>query len=151
MVALVAVLLLLLFFRRRRRLHRQQMGKERPDLFNEGPSTARDENLPAHLQPVPFIVPSDADADGTEHAGLSTDRASMSERRISSSTVGGRPGTPSTSAGAGSSTVMSRKSGVPPSMRPVNIVQHDDAGMAPKAEEEPETVELPPAYTNIRG
>ncbi|EIW78366.1 hypothetical protein CONPUDRAFT_167389 [Coniophora puteana RWD-64-598 SS2] len=42
-------------------------------------------------------------------------------------------------------------------LRPVNIIQHDDAGVVPaeedehgEGEEEPETVELPPAYTNIR-
>jgi hypothetical protein len=36
-------------------------------------------------------------------------------------------------------------------LRPVNIIQHDDAGVANEAAEgEPETVELPPAYTNIR-
>jgi hypothetical protein len=38
-------------------------------------------------------------------------------------------------------------------MRPVNIIQHDDAGPSeggPKEEDEPETIELPPAYTNIK-
>jgi hypothetical protein len=38
------------------------------------------------------------------------------------------------------------------SLRPVNIVQHEDAGPTPKEsnENEAETVELPPAYTNLR-
>lgn len=34
-------------------------------------------------------------------------------------------------------------------MRPVNIIQHDDAGDAPE-DEGHETIELPPAYNNIR-
>ncbi|KAJ3519860.1 hypothetical protein NMY22_g13012 [Coprinellus aureogranulatus] len=40
-------------------------------------------------------------------------------------------------------------------MRPVNIIQHDDAGPslppAGPGEEEAETIELPPAYTALRG
>lgn len=37
-------------------------------------------------------------------------------------------------------------------MRLVNIVQHDDAGPSESAprDEEPETIELPPAYTNLK-
>jgi hypothetical protein len=36
-------------------------------------------------------------------------------------------------------------------LRPVNIIQHDDAGDAAEGEGEgEETIELPPAYTNIR-
>ena len=42
-----------------------------------------------------------------------------------------------------------RKSPAPPSFRPVNIVQHEDAGPS-GGPEEAETIELPPAYTNIR-
>lgn len=34
----------------------------------------------------------------------------------------------------------------PSQLRPVNIIQHDDAG----PDEGSETIELPPAYTNIR-
>ena len=49
------------------------------------------------------------------------------------------------------STSVSRKSPVPPSFRAVNIIQHDDAGPGePSPQEEPETIELPPAYTNIK-
>ena len=40
---------------------------------------------------------------------------------------------------------------MPLSFRPVNVIQHEDAGPSLPAENtEPETVELPPAYTNIR-
>ena len=66
------------------------------------------------------------------------------------------PMTTSTSAGGGSqwggastSASTSRKSPAPPPLRPVNIIQHDDAGAVPE-DGAAETVELPPAYTNIR-
>jgi hypothetical protein len=45
----------------------------------------------------------------------------------------------------------SRKSPMPRLLRPVNVIQHDDGGAADEqAEGQPDTVELPPAYTNIR-
>lgn len=49
-----------------------------------------------------------------------------------------------------STTSYMRKSPAPPSFRPVNIVQHEDAGPSAGAEEEAETIELPPAYTHIK-
>lgn len=74
---------------------------------------------------------------------------------------GGRPASPMTSAsGAGGShwggtpstttATTSRKSPLPPSLRPVNIIQHDDAGTVGDESETADTVELPPAYTNIK-
>jgi len=53
----------------------------------------------------------------------------------------------------GTSTIpsSSRKSHMPRQLRPVNVIQHDDAGAADEVPDgEPETVELPPAYTNIQ-
>ena len=37
-------------------------------------------------------------------------------------------------------------------LRPINIIQHDDAGPSEPKEEEgdPETIELPPAYTAVK-
>lgn len=43
-----------------------------------------------------------------------------------------------------------RKSPAPPSFRPVNIVQHEDAGPSEAGGGDLETIELPPAYTNLR-
>ena len=43
-----------------------------------------------------------------------------------------------------------RKSPAPPSFRPVNIVQHEDAGPSEAGQPDLETIELPPAYTNLR-
>ena len=49
-------------------------------------------------------------------------------------------------------TVTTRKARLSHQLRPVNIIQHDDAGPSeePTSAGEPETIELPPAYTNIR-
>jgi hypothetical protein len=57
-----------------------------------------------------------------------------------------RPQTPMTT------TTTTRKSAAIPQLRPVNIIQHDDAGPSEdlSGEAGSETIELPPAYTNIR-
>lgn len=39
---------------------------------------------------------------------------------------------------------------MPPAFRPVNIIQHDDAGPQEGQGIEPETIELPPAYNKIK-
>jgi len=58
-----------------------------------------------------------------------------------------RPQTPASMTNA---TTTTRKSLLPPQLRPVNFIQHDDAGPNEGSADEPETIELPPAYTNIR-
>jgi len=53
---------------------------------------------------------------------------------------------------AGSTTTSTSRKG-PMRMRPVNIVQHEDAGLPPQIgdkAEEAETIELPPAYTAVQ-
>jgi hypothetical protein len=57
------------------------------------------------------------------------------------------PTTPSTT--TTTTTATTRKSA---SSRPVNIIEHDDAGPSEDLSDqvEPETIELPPAYSNIR-
>lgn len=103
------------------------------------------------------------------HPGSTAGRPSFSDRDRRMSTISGssgtntntgtgtgmdRPSTPSTSVAGTSMSGIMRKSAAPPVMRPVNIIQHEDAGAPPPMEdgegEEPETVELPPAYTNLR-
>ncbi|KAJ7485360.1 hypothetical protein FB451DRAFT_1337599 [Mycena latifolia] len=154
---LLALFLVGLFFMRRRRLHKT--GKERPDLLttdegDEGGATRNE--LPQYYQPEPFTVP-DPTAGRSSVGGLTAD-----DRRTSGLTdADGRPisgimSSESRSATPDPSTSMStstRKSAPMRQMRPVNIIQHADAGPSVAnlpAEEEPETVELPPAYTNIR-
>ena len=148
---------------RRRRFH--QSVKERPvDLLQDGDGDGHDHvgdnRLPEYYQPEPFVLPDptvasthESSAPGTRPAGSSRVSGDRRESFLSTTTTdaygaGGylRHGSsvPSTSA---------RKSPAPPSFRPVNIIQHDDAGPSdepPPPEEEPETIELPPAYTNIK-
>jgi hypothetical protein len=165
--ALLALALLLLFFMRRRRFHKQQ--KERPvDLLQDGERDSHDgqrDNLPQYYQPEPFMLPDPAHSSHHEGEGLlgaaATGAAAGGERQsVESSSrgppsawgygVGGaRPGTPD----QGSTSQGTRKSAAGPGpLRPVNIIQHEDARRvdAPLKEDAAETIELPPAYTNIR-
>lgn len=114
-------------------------------------AVSRRNELPEYYQPEPFNVPDPMQAAHTDEDGRTSDGRPMSGYTSTS-----RSGTPDLlgfglgSAGAGSTTSSGRK-GVLRQMRPVNVIQHDDAGPSmPLAEEEPETVELPPAYTNLR-
>ncbi|KAG7095479.1 hypothetical protein E1B28_006218 [Marasmius oreades] len=138
---LIALVLVLLFFRKRSRGRRSN---EKPvDLLNadEGDESHRSE-LPQYYEPEPFLIPdptvvgSDRSSDGRPLSG------NYSERPSSRS---GTPDVTSTSTGT-------RK--VPPrQFKAVNVIQHDDAGPSeqkPPGVEESETIELPPAYTNIR-
>ena len=69
----------------------------------------------------------------------------------STSGAGGSQWGGGTTTTAPSTSGMSRKSPMPPPLRTVNVIQHDDAGtVAGDDGEEADTVELPPAYTNIR-
>lgn len=143
---LIIAFLAFFWFRRRRA---QRASKERPAIFidhdDEAPTSQLPRGeLPVYYEPEPFTA--------TERA--STHRPSIaidgSERPFSPSLTylsdPQRVGTPD-----GTSTGISRKSALPPSLRPVNVIQHEDAGPSIPAENpEPETVELPPAYTNIR-
>lgn len=168
-VVICAFILVLIFMRRRRK--NAALNKERTDLFteNERPGEGRAEM--EHLAPPePYIVPSESAPysdyggasstgvpDSSYGYGVGTGVAAgagphannrYSQHSLLASTAEGgeqlfRPGTPGTSAGA--SSAPSRK-GPAPVLRPVNYIEHEDAGAA----EAEETVELPPAYTNIR-
>jgi hypothetical protein len=170
---LLALLLLGLFLFRRRKFHKTQ--KERPvDLLQEGDDEEDGDNargrddLPQYYRPDPFTLPdptvaassvhggSDAgDADhllgaGAAAAGAagvagSASRPSTSENRHSFL----RPGTPSDRA---TSTGTRKTTAGPTPLRPVNIIQHEDGHRVEDfpAPGEDETIELPPAYTNIK-
>ncbi|GBE88599.1 hypothetical protein BKA93DRAFT_819466 [Sparassis latifolia] len=162
----VLILAALWFFHRRQQT--QQTQKERSvDLLqdHDHDQDQDDGQLPQYYRPEPFLLPeptiiSSAGAfeDGDEATSMSGGaRGSMDRRpmRLSQTTMSMseagllRPATPSASA-----TTNTRKTPHPPTLRPVNIIQHDDAGPPPppgeQHAEEPETIELPPAYTNIR-
>ena len=146
---LVIAFLAFLWFRRRRA---QRASRERPSLFidhdDEAPTSQLPRGeLPVYYEPEPFTASEPTERASTPRPSTALDR---SEHPISQSLTylsdPQRAGTPD-----GTSTGVSRKSAIPPSLRPVNVIQHEDAGPSIPAENpEPETVELPPAYTNIR-
>ncbi|KAI0819402.1 hypothetical protein BC628DRAFT_1342240 [Trametes gibbosa] len=160
-VGAIALALVLLFAVRRQRFHKGT--KERPvDLLQDQDNDGADARPPEYYRPEPFVLPDptvvsthDGSAAGTAAQGLGA-RPSGDYRQsylsTSTSETGGPSGPwrPPASSAPSSST---RKSAAPPSFRPVNIIQHDDAGPSdppPPPDEEPETIELPPAYTNIQ-
>jgi hypothetical protein len=110
-------------------------------LHDEEDGNAPHQELPHYYTPEPYLVP-DPTVGGTSEA------ASMRDRPLSMATLDvPRPLTP-----ASMTTATTRKTAPMPQLRPVNIIQHDDAGPSegPASPGEPETIELPPAYTNIR-
>ncbi|KAJ3869973.1 hypothetical protein EV359DRAFT_28844 [Lentinula novae-zelandiae] len=142
-LGLLALLLIFYFIRRRTRQNRKN--NEKPvDLLQSDEGDERPNGPgepPEYYRPDPFIVP---DPTYDESSASASGRPlSASERPTS------RSGTPDIA----SSSTGTKKTGAPRVLRPVNIIQHDDAGpseVGGKKEEEPETIELPPAYTNIR-
>ncbi|KAF9528073.1 hypothetical protein CPB83DRAFT_366694 [Crepidotus variabilis] len=174
---LVFILALLAFWFWKRKQKKARRVKERPDLLNADDDDDEDERrrrgarpneLPQYYQPEPFLVPDPTVGGRSSHDG--TVSATNDERRpLSAGTFGdsfytrattpdGLGGTAAGSqhgdhysAGASSANGGRRKGGAPRPMRPVNIIQHDDAGPsgAPPPAEETETIELPPAYTAL--
>ena len=152
----ILIVLAAWFFLRSRRSTKAK--KEGPlDLLQdqEGEND-HDAGLPQYYRPEPFIVPdptvSSSNPDAPETTMASGYRPSMDHRLSQYSATTGEGGVPATRSGTPdqSSTYM-RKSPAPPSFRPVNIIQHDDAGPSEDVSQaEPETIELPPAYTNIK-
>lgn len=148
-VLLIIAFLALFWFRRRRA---RQASKDRPSLFidhdDEAPTSQLPrEELPTYYAPEPFTASEPTEQASTHRPSTALDR---SDRPISQSLTylsdPQRVASPD-----GTSTGVSRKSPLPPSLRPVNVIQHEDAGPSiPGDNAEPETVELPPAYTNIR-
>jgi hypothetical protein len=110
-------------------------------LQDDEDGNGEDHDLPQYYAPEPYLLP-DPTISGTSEA------ASTHDRPLSMSTATAdvqRPQTPMT-------TTSTRKSAAFPQLRPVNIIQHDDAGPSENlsGHAESETIELPPAYTNIR-
>ncbi|KAH9003378.1 hypothetical protein EDB86DRAFT_3217636 [Lactarius hatsudake] len=144
LVAIVAAALVAFFYSRRQKY--SAVSKERPvnvlhDDDDDGNASPQD--LPQYYAPEPYLVP-DPTIVGTSEGASTHDRPlSMTTADIP------RPQTPGS---MNTATTHTRKSALPPQLRPVNIIQHDDAGPseAPTSAGEPETIELPPAYTNIR-
>lgn len=140
------ITLLAIFCMRRRRF--QKANKERPTLFNDHDDDApggRREHLPLYYEPDPFTLPEPTDSGADQSTGPSNDRRQSDLTYVTDNNGRATPD------GGTALTGNSRKSPIPPSLRPVNFILHEDAGPSRTTEgEEPETVELPPAYTNIR-
>lgn len=150
------------------------------DEDGEGPSGAigRGVNeLPEYYQPEPFMMQTSDDPRSISRLSGTTgeyyEDADGSRRPLSGGTQMGSMyastrvttpdnidqqfalsqsgrGTPVPGAGPSSGR---RKGGVPRPLRPVNIIQHDDAGPPPgssAAEGETDTIELPPTYEAVR-
>lgn len=140
-ILLLAGALVGFFFLRRRPY--SALSKERPVNVLQDDEDGNGENLdlPQYYAPEPYLVP-DPTIRGTSEAASTHDRPlSMTTADIQ------RPHTPLTA-----TSTATRKSAAPPQLRPVNIIQHDDAGPSEdlSSHGEPETIELPPAYTNLR-
>lgn len=179
-MAFVSCLILALFFLRRRS-RKQKRGKERPvDLLHDDEDEdeedhRRNPNAQAQHQleyytPEPFMVTDptlNSDAATTAATDFGHSGPGSSSGRPLSGTSFTRSDTPdllgSGSAygvggygwAAGSTTTSTSRKGAAMRMRPVNIVQHEDAGPPPPIggqdkEEEAETIELPPAYTAVQ-
>lgn len=160
LVLLISLFLVLYFYRRRQReraRHREKpmdliSGDDDEDEHGDGSNDRRSRNdLPQFYQPEPFTVPDPTVADTESIEG----RRPLSG--VTSTSFYTRSGTPDGSValgyGAGASTQGTGRKGAPTrTMRPVNIIQHDDAGPSyePPKDEEAETIELPPAYTALR-
>lgn len=144
---LIVAFLVFFWFRRRRA---QRASKDRPSLFidhdDDAPtSQPLREELPVYYEPEPFTASEPTERTGSPRPSTTLDR---SERPVSQSlTYVTDPQRVASPTGTGTS----RKSPMPLSLRPVNVIQHEDAGPSSPAENgETETIELPPAYTNIR-
>ena len=143
------ILLVSAFWFVRRRLY-SAVSQPRPvDVLQNAEDGNEDHwhNLPQNYVPEPFgpFLVSDSNIRGTSES------ASTQYHPLSMSTVtadGQSPQTPTTSKTA------TRNRAAFPQPRPIRIIQHDDASpsenLSGQLESEPETIELPPAYSNIR-
>ena len=145
----------------------QGLGGRPPSRLNE---------LPEFYQPEPFMVPDPSvlSADGrttftnrSTHSGMDDVEArrplsgvstSMYTRTTTPDLYGGSVAGDTVLSGTGTTPGTApgqpgRRKGALRPLRPVNIIQHDDAGPSspPEAGGETETIELPPAYTALKG
>jgi len=135
LAVVVSVALIAFFYARR---GRAALSKERPvNVLHDDEDDNGPHHLPHHYAPEPFLVsdPSNSDATSSPDRPLPKTPSEMSYPQGMTNAI----------------TTM-RKGTLPGQVRPVNIIQHDDAGPSgvPPGASQPETIELPPAYGNIR-
>ena len=128
------------FVRRRLRstLSQQRSGNVLPVDGEDGNEEDQWHYLPQNYAPQPFLM-----ADPSTNRGTSEPTSTQDDRPLSMSTVTSDPQSPLTP---------TSKTRSFPQIPPVNIIQHHDAGPSEDlpGRAEPETIELPPAYSNIR-
>jgi hypothetical protein len=155
-LALISALIIALFFLRRKRTHNTKTVDLLQGDAEDPPPNGRSE-LPQFYQPEPFLVPDPTVRSSSYYDDGSFNDTYDGHRRHSShtsmTTDFRRSGTPDLQGGFGVGSTggssHTRKSPLGPQhLRPVNIIQHDDAG--PEMDTTQETIELPPAYNNIR-
>lgn len=176
-VGLVILGILLVFCLRRNR-NGKKPDHSNVDLLNEDGSTGdhtngNNANPPMIEQgfyhPEPFVVPEPGMSDS--HGRPSNDRARPSfsteagvlaaaPESVNDSSADGRRAARNSQLSFGQTETSdpgsrrTRKSHPPAQMRPVNFIQHDDAGAVeaePSAPAQEEVVELPPTYTSVPG
>jgi hypothetical protein len=155
---LLALLLFFVFIRRRKNVHKST--KEVPvDLLQDQDDDAQGNGahhngLPPFYEPEPFMVPDPtiASRSSHDHGGRPLSLATTTTDWALGGRNNGRSPTPDALANSGATSTSRKTAGGPRVLRPVNVIQHDDAGPsgAPEPEEGEETIELPPAYTNIK-
>lgn len=165
-LCVIALFLIGLIILRRRA---RRSPKERPvDLLHDDPD---DDDQPPltdlpQYRPEPFLATEPTEASlsaytpdesgrlsvtGSRYGGFSDRRTSALSLSDIPSARSGTPDRDTFSVPVPSGSMASRKSPMPRQMRPVNIIQHEDAGPSDDMESSrPETIELPPAYTHIR-
>jgi hypothetical protein len=129
------------FWFARRRLY-SALSQRRPvNVLEDDEDENEGHDLPQHYVLEPYLVPDPtirgmSEAASTHDLPLSMSTVTVDVQRLQA------PMTP---------TVTTHKSAAPPQLRPVNIIQHDDAGHSEGllGQAKPETIELPPAYANI--
>ncbi|KAG9313506.1 hypothetical protein JVU11DRAFT_5832 [Chiua virens] len=174
-LAAIVILGLAAFYLIRRKTAPRSQKESPVNLLHDDPDdNDPPSNYPPYLQLEPYLVTAptissvsgQGDSNRQSYVGSallsdsihSSSRYGTSAQRMSGVTSFSdpRPPTPELDMGvlpSASSTGLtgSRKSPMPRQLRAVNFIQHEDAGPSSAQEgAEPETIELPPAYTNIR-
>ena len=168
---ILACVTLLWIFRRRQKKNKKtkKLPTDILDADDDDDGLPQNGRLPQNYQPEPFMIPIPDPTPSEFGGGGGGDELSTIGRPFSPGTRTSfytRSDTPDLAASMGGiggggggvngeSSGTGRKGGAPRPMRAVNIIQHQDAGPSNngdnRGEEPVETIELPPAYTMVRG
>ncbi|KAH9171379.1 hypothetical protein EDB89DRAFT_1887153 [Lactarius sanguifluus] len=140
LVVILAIALIAFFYPRRRGY--SAVGRPVNVLHDDEDGHAPHRSPSHYYTPEPYLVP-----DPT--IGRTFEAASTPDRPITTTTADVLR--PQTLASITVPMTTTRKNAPHPQQRTVNIIQHDDAGPSEiPSVREPDTIELPPAYSNIR-